>query len=157
MPKRIMVFNDTEEILQLFYELLMPEGYAVSLHSYSTRELDDVRRAEPALIISDHPPFREEEGWQFIQKLKMSPDTEHIPVLICTTNIKWLRANVDEGLLTGKRISVLPKPFNVDELFINVPALIGTAGDPAPGPLVEGTTSIDRPGGAPPHAGSDDS
>jgi DNA-binding response OmpR family regulator len=146
MSKRIMVFNDTEEILQLFYDLLTPEGYAVSLHSYSTRELDDVRRIEPDLIVSDHPPFREEEGWQFIQKLKMSPDTEHIPVLLCTTNIKWLRANVDEGLLAAKRISVLPKPFNVDELFINVRALIAGPDDPAPGPLVEGTSATHQQG-----------
>lgn len=147
MPKRIMVFNDTEEILQLFYDLLTPEGYLVTLHSYSTRELEDVRRAQPDLIISDHPPFREQQGWQFIQKLKMSPDTEPIPVLLCTTNIRWLRDNMDEGLLAAKRISVLPKPFNVDELFEHVRVLIGAADDSAPGPLVAGTsTDADRSG-----------
>ncbi len=142
-PKHIMVINDTQEILQLFHDLLTPEGYSVSLHTYSMRELDDVRREKPDLIISDHPPFREEEGWQFLQKLKMSPDVAHIPVVLCTTNIKWLRSNIDEGWLATKRIAVLPKPFDVDELFQEIRAMIGTADQPEPGPLVRRTEGRD--------------
>lgn len=124
MAPKIMVINDTQEILELFAEILQPEGYEVSLHSYSLRELDDVRRVNPDLIISDHPPFQEEKGWQFVQKLKMSADTADIPVIICTTTLKWLRSNVDEGWLTAKRITIVPKPFNVDELLQEVRAML---------------------------------
>jgi DNA-binding response OmpR family regulator len=124
MSSKIMVINDTQEILELFAEILQSEGYEVSLHSYSTRELDDVRRAAPDLIISDHPPFQEEKGWQFVQKLKMSRDVADIPVIICTTSLKWLRANVDEGWLAAKRITIVPKPFNVDELLQEVRVML---------------------------------
>jgi CheY-like chemotaxis protein len=140
MPKHIMVFNDTEEILQLFFDLLTPEGYSVSLHTYSTRDMDDVRRVMPDLIISDHPPFREEEGWQFLQKLRMTPDLAHIPVIVCTTSMKWFTTNVDEGLLVVKRITVLPKPFVVDELLREIHATMGAADDPEPGPILRGVS-----------------
>lgn len=120
MAQRIMVINDTQEILELFDDLLSGEGYTVSLHSYSTRDLQEVREIMPDLIISDHPPFLEENGWQFLQKLKMDRATEYIPVILCTTSLKWLRSNVDEAWLTAKRIVVLPKPFNIDELLDTV-------------------------------------
>lgn len=120
MPKHIMVINDTQEILELFHEILSGEGYDVSIHSYSTRDLADVKRVKPDLIVSDHPPFREEQGWQFIQKLKMDRETARIPVIVCTTSMRWLRENVDEGWLTAKNISIVAKPFDVEELLLEV-------------------------------------
>lgn len=139
MSKQIMVFNDTQEILELFYDILTPEGFTVSLHAYSVREVDEVKRVMPDLIISDHPPFREEEGWQFVQKLKMNRVTSHIPVIICTTSMKWLRANVEESWLTTKRIAVVPKPFDVDDLLREVHAVIGKSDESAVGVIIEGT------------------
>ena len=81
-----MVINDTQEILELFHDILTGEGYSVSSHAYSTRDLDDVKRIGPTLIISDHPPMREDQGSQLLQKLKMNRDTATIPLIICTTH-----------------------------------------------------------------------
>lgn len=120
MPQHIMVINDTQEILELFHEILSSQGYSVSLHSFSTRDLDDVKRVKPNLIISDHMPMREDLGWQFIQKLKMDRETARIPVIVCSTSTKWLRENVDEGWLAAKNVSVVAKPFDVDELLLEV-------------------------------------
>ncbi len=64
MPKLIMVVNDTEEILELFREILTGEGYEVSLHAYGKREIQEVERIAPDVIISDSPPLdREQYGW----------------------------------------------------------------------------------------------
>jgi CheY-like chemotaxis protein len=128
-----MVLNDTQEILELFQDILTGEGYSVSLHAYSTRDLDDVKRVRPTLIISDHPPTREDQGWQFLQKLKMSRETEHIPLLVCTTNTKLVRDN--EGWLLSKGVVVIPKPFNIDELLSAVEQMIGKADEPDLGPM----------------------
>lgn len=144
MPKHIMVINDTQEILELFYDLLTPEGYNVSLHSYSTRELDEVKRVRPDLIVSDHPPFHELKGWQFVQKLKMDRETANIPVIICTTSIKWVRENADEGWLAAKGVGVIPKPFNVDELLNEIRAYIGEADAPGLGPMAEGASGLQK-------------
>jgi DNA-binding response OmpR family regulator len=129
----ILVMNDTQEILELFTEILTEEGYQVTTYSYSTQELDIVRQVRPDLIIADFPPVvREEHGWQFVQKLKMSRDTAHIPLIICTTNIRAVRDT--EGWLAAKGVLIVPKPFEIDELLQAVKTQLGKANTPPPQP-----------------------
>ena len=147
MQKLIMVMNDTQEILELFHDILTGEGYRVSLHSYNTRELDEVKRVGPDLIISDHPPFQEQQGWQFIQKLKMEQKTAHIPIIICTTNTRWVRENVDEGILAAKGISVVLKPFDVPDLLTEIEARLNFAQSQNTPPYVKAETGTNHPNG----------
>lgn len=125
MPKKILVINDTQEILQLFADILTGEGYEVALHSYSTRDIDLVKRVAPDLIISDHPPTDEKQAWQFLQKLKMVRETAHIPVVLCTTNSKTVTEG--EGHLAAKGVIVVLKPFDIDDLISAVETQIGKA------------------------------
>ena len=147
MPKHIMVFNDTQEILDLFKEILSGEGYEVQLYSFNTQELEAVRRAQPDLVIADCPPLtREERGWQLIQKLKMSADTEHIPIVIATTNLNAIEDS--QGWLATKGILSIAKPFTMDELLQAVRQQIGAPDSepgPAPTPTAE-TESTSRNG-----------
>jgi len=116
MGKHILIMNDTQEILDLFRKLLEEEGYRVTLHSYGTLDLAFIQQLQPNLIIADFPPLaREEQGWQFVQKLRMWPPTAEVPLLICTTNMRVVRHT--EGWLTTKGIAVIPKPFTLDELI----------------------------------------
>ena len=116
MPKRIMVINDTQEILELFREILHVEaGYEVHLYSYEPQMLNHVKKVRPDLIISDHVFGEEKIGWQFIQRLKMDRETAQIPVIVCSGAVKELKEM--EGYLTQKNIGVLYKPFDVDELL----------------------------------------
>ena len=133
MAKLIMVVNDTQEILDMFRELLTSEGYEVSLHTYGKREVDEVRRLNPTLIISDWPPLdREQYGWQFVQMLKMAPDTARIPIVVCTTNLRAIQDN--QAWMASKGIRVVAKPFEIGELLEAVEGLIGKANQPGPGP-----------------------
>lgn len=130
MPKLIMVFNDTQMILELFEDILTTEGYEVSLHSYSVLDLKVIKEVKPDLIISDHPPIenKEKEGWQLVQALRMDHETAKLPVIICTTDVK--KAEESEGHLMAKGMVVLPKPFDIDELVAAVENLIGKADAP---------------------------
>lgn len=123
MPKKILVINDTQEILQLFADILIGEGYEVALHSYSTRDIELVRKVSPDLIISDHPPTDEKQAWQFLQKLKMTRETARIPVVLCTTNSKTIIEG--EGHLAAKGVIVVLKPFDIDDLLDAVNTQIG--------------------------------
>ena len=125
MAKKILVINDTQEILQLFADILITEGYEVALHSYSTRDIDLVRKVAPDLIISDHPPTDEKQAWQFLQKLKMTRETARIPVVLCTTNSKTIMEG--EGHLAAKGVIVVLKPFDIDDLLEAVATQIGKA------------------------------
>jgi CheY-like chemotaxis protein len=121
MPKRILVVNDTQEILELFEQILRGEGgYDVDLCSYAPEMLTHVKEYKPDLIISDHVFGEERIGWQFIQRLHMDRDTANIPVIVCTGAVKEVREM--EGYLTQKGVGLLFKPFDVDELL----ALVGS-------------------------------
>ncbi len=135
MAKLIMVFNDTQEILLLFEAILTEEDYEVKLNSYNNLELELIKELKPDLVISDIPPVsgKEKQGWQLAQMLRMTRETENIPMVLCTTDVKL--AEESEGHLAAKGMTVVTKPFNIADLIKAVEALIGKANAPELGPL----------------------
>jgi DNA-binding response OmpR family regulator len=115
MASRIMVINDTVEILELFEEILSDEGHEVITHSFSDRTHLDIEGVTPDLLIMDYLFGREELGWQTLQKIKMRRETASIPVIVCTAAIKEVREI--ESHLRVKGVLLLPKPFEIDELL----------------------------------------
>jgi CheY-like chemotaxis protein len=113
--KRVLVVNDTQEILELFADLLGEMGLEVVQMSYAPRELDRIREVAPDLIILDFL-FGEGEnvGWQLLQKLKMDRKLARVPIVVCTAAIR--QATELQGYLTEQGIMVVIKPFNVDQL-----------------------------------------
>jgi DNA-binding response OmpR family regulator len=122
-----MVINDTQEILELFRDLLTQEGYEVSLYSYGIHDMAEVERVAPDLIIIDYLIVDERTGWQMLQKLKMTRATLAIPVIVCTAALNQVKEI--EGWLTQKRITVVLKPFDVDDLLAAVRRALGTPED----------------------------
>lgn len=113
--KRVLVVNDTQEILELFADLLGDVGFEVVVMSYAPRELDRIREVKADLIVLDLI-FGEREllGWQLLQKLKMDPALDEVPVIVCSAAIKTLQDL--EGHLTEQGVVAVLKPFNVDQL-----------------------------------------
>lgn len=129
MTKRILVINDTQEILELFSAILHEEmGFEVVLDSYQPHMLDVIKDIRPDLIISDHVFGEEKIAWQLLQRLKLDRDTAHIPVIICSGAIKDLKEM--EGHLTAQNVGVLYKPFDVDELMALVNRKLKEGADP---------------------------
>jgi CheY-like chemotaxis protein len=60
----------------------------------------------------------ERTGWQLAQKLRMTRDTENIPIIICTAATEEVREQ--EGWLVANAIKVVPKPFTIDDLELAV-------------------------------------
>ncbi|HEY0738930.1 MAG TPA: response regulator [Herpetosiphonaceae bacterium] len=118
MPARIMVVNDTQEILEMFRDLLEQEGYDVILYSYAIQDMDEILRQKPDLIILDYIFGAERTGWQLLQKLKMRRDTAAIPVVICTAAKRQVEEI--EGHLVAMGVGIVLKPFNVDDLLRTV-------------------------------------
>ena len=112
--KHVMVVNDTQEILELFRDILEGMGHEVTVTSYAPDELTEIIDAAPDLVILDLIMGGEKLGWQLAQKLRMSRDTEAIPIIICTAANEDVREQ--EGWLTAQAIKVVLKPFTVDQL-----------------------------------------
>jgi DNA-binding response OmpR family regulator len=111
----ILVINDDQEILTLFEEILHEAGYSVLLYSSAIRDLAEIERLQPNLIIIDYLFGREESGWQLLQKIKMRRATAAIPIIVCTAATKLLLET--SGYLLSKRVVAVPKPFDIDELL----------------------------------------
>ncbi len=126
------------EIQQLFADILTPEGYTVTLHTFSDQDVNTVRNNKPTLVVADCAPIGgEKTGWQLVQKLRMSKDTADIPIVICSTSLDLIREI--EGRLTEKGVVAVPKPFTPDELLRAVEQMIGKAGAPGLGPITDET------------------
>lgn len=113
-----LVVNDTQEILELFRDILTEEGYDVVLYSYAPRDLDALTEVDPDLVILDFLIGNEAQGWQLLQKMKMHRPTEAIPVVVCTGAINLIRDL--EGHLSSKNVGVVLKPFDIDDLLRTV-------------------------------------
>ncbi len=114
--KRILVVNDTKEILELFRDFLEKElGHQVIMMSFAPDELDRIADEKPDLVIIDFIiGDREMEGWQLLQKLRMNRSTAKIPIIACTAAVRQVRES--EAYLVEQGIEVVLKPFDLDQL-----------------------------------------
>jgi DNA-binding response OmpR family regulator len=118
---KVMVVNDSEEVLNLFYDILHEEeGHEVVLFSYRIRDLAEVRSVSPDLLIIDQVYGKEAAGWELIQKVRMSRDLSNLPIVFCTTDLR--RVQELEGHLAAMSVVVVVKPFTVDSLLSAVAA-----------------------------------
>ena len=118
MVTRIMVINDTQEILDMFRAILEEEGYEVILYSFAILDMTEYERVKPDLIILDLVFGGEKSGWQMLQKLKMNRSTATIPIIVCTAATNAIREM--EGYLLSKGVGVILKPFDIDDLLAAV-------------------------------------
>jgi DNA-binding response OmpR family regulator len=128
--KHILVINDTQEILDLFREILEDEGYRVSLYSSGFNDIHQIVELAPDLVILDLLIGGESQGWQMLQKMKMSRETATIPVVVCTAAVSLARDL--EGHLRSKNVGLVLKPFDIDELVDEVRKYLNPASAPMP-------------------------
>src|SRR5436305_5520094 len=122
MVERILVVNDTQEILELFRMILEGEGYEVILSGFPIQQISDVEQINPDLIILDLVFGDEKTGWQMLQMLKMQRSTATIPVIVCTAAHNEVREQ--EGYLFSQGVHVVYKPFDLDHLITHVKQLL---------------------------------
>jgi DNA-binding response OmpR family regulator len=122
---RVLVINDTPEILAAFKDILEDEGYIPLLYSYAITNIDEVEQLRPDLIILDYIFGGAKAGWQTLQLLKMRRSTAQIPVIICTAATHAVRDI--EGYLTAHDIQLVPKPFDIDDLLRAVERALANA------------------------------
>lgn len=131
----IVVVNDTQEILELFREILEEEGYRVSLYSFAFNDIDEIVKLSPDLVILDLMIGGESVGWQLLQKMKMDRRTARIPVVVCTAALRLVQEL--EGHLRAKNVGVILKPFDIDELVRQVQDLLRSDSAAVSNPVAE--------------------
>jgi putative two-component system response regulator len=120
MPK-IVVIDDTTEILDLIDVVLTDEGFEVILCRDAAGALDTVAAERPSLIIADLR-MAGVERWELVDALTADARTGGTPIIVCSGAAAELKDA--EGRMRAQGGDVLIKPFDINELVRKVRALI---------------------------------
>lgn len=115
---RIAVVNDDTDFLTLMGELLEDRGWTPIIHREGEDAFRLLQQDVPDLIILDIRMGHPEQGWTILELLTLDPETRTIPVVVCSAAIDDMRKRQD--WLHEKGISILPKPFDIDDLYRSV-------------------------------------
>lgn len=119
MSKKVFIFDDNKDILELCTLILEGAGYETKTSSTSNEIINQVAEYHPDIILMDNW-LPDVGGIEATQELKKHPMYKDIPVI-------YFSANNDVKALaeTAGAESYLAKPFDIDELEEKVVELIG--------------------------------
>jgi DNA-binding NtrC family response regulator len=108
--KKIIIFDDDEDILAICSYILTQQGWEVFTYTDCNEITERVSSIEPAVILMDNW-IPDAGGIIATQTLKNTADLKHIPVI-------YFSANSDIQLLASHAgaETYLAKPFDLDDL-----------------------------------------
>lgn len=119
--KTIMVVDDNPDIVTIVKTILEGRGYLV-LCAYSGLEVFTLlEEKKPDLIVLDIM-LPQMDGLEVLTKLKGSPDTASIPVILLTAKVQY------EDVLGGYKLGAdyyITKPFTSTQLINGINLLMG--------------------------------
>ena len=117
--KRILVVDDSATERHILGELLSKNGFEVSFAEDGEQGVAQARLTKPDLVIMDvvMPGMN---GFQATRAITKEPETQHIPVIICTT--KDQETDKVWGVRQGAKDYVV-KPIDTAELLGKIAAL----------------------------------
>ncbi len=114
--KTILVVDDEADIVEAVAEFLTEEGYRVVSAGNGTDALARLEKENPNLVLTDSiMPVTDGPG--FVQRMRALPKFQSLPVVLMSAS-REISVRTD-GL------SVLNKPFGLDELLTVIEGLIG--------------------------------
>jgi two-component system cell cycle response regulator DivK len=119
MNKKVFIFDDNTDILDLCTLILEDAGYDIKTSATSNAIIDQVSAYMPDLIFMDNW-LPDVGGIEATQELKKHPELKHIPVI-------YFSANNEVGKLAKQAgaDSYLSKPFDITELEEMVSNYVG--------------------------------
>jgi CheY-like chemotaxis protein len=130
---RIAVVNDDTVFLDMMVAVLQERGWKVEVCREGDKAFGYIKDHRPDLVILDIRMESPETGWTVLELLTLDSDTVSIPVIVCSAAIMDLRAH--ESLLQKYGIAVLPKPFDIATLYLQVEEALRAR--PAQSPLLD--------------------
>ena len=109
MDKKVFIFDDNEEILELCTEILQDLGYEVQTSPTTTDVEEQVLEFMPSLIFMDNwlPDI---SGVEATKRIKAHKDLCHIPVIYFSAN-----SNIGELASLAGADDYLAKPFDIQQ------------------------------------------
>ena len=125
----ILVINDTQEILDLLQELLEDAGYRTTT-SLAVLDMEKIKALQPDLIVQDLLfAGTQETGWKFLTLVRLEPELARIPLVLCTAAIGVVKDEDMAAHLRDLGVTVVLKPFNIEELLDVIARVLEQAGN----------------------------
>jgi CheY-like chemotaxis protein len=99
-------------------EFLEEEGYEVVILQENSASFKTILERKQLLVIIDLIITDPDAGLMVLNKMRLHPQTTHIPVIIASITTRLLQDN--EQHLRSKGCDILPKPFDLEELLTMV-------------------------------------
>lgn len=118
--KHTILIVEDEEDLQIFLRSFFSKHYNILMAKNGFEGLEKIKLQEPDLIISD-VMMPKMDGFTLCKKIKLNPETCHIPVLLLTA------LGDDENLIKGLEFGAdeyISKPFSLKHLGLRAEKLI---------------------------------
>jgi CheY-like chemotaxis protein len=121
----VVVVNDNPDFLELMGDLLHDERYPVTLIDGDRENaVELVEAAQPDALIIDLRLGRETlHGWEVLRQLRNHKQLSQLPTIVCSGDVQAINRLSDE-IRSMERVAVLRKPFNIDELFALLDAIL---------------------------------
>jgi len=118
--KKILLVEDTADVLNSLVELLQMEGYEVTSSINGCMAFDKLKLFTPNLIITDlRMPMM--DGFSFIEKFKSQEDLKSIPILIFSATAT--PENEQKSYQLGA-VGYLKKPCSTEMLLDSIRSIL---------------------------------
>lgn len=128
----ILIVEDVPNVLELLEVTLRFKGYAVLTAHNGEEALETIARQRPVLIITDilMPKM---DGYAFVQKLRLNPDTRSIPVVFLSAT--YVTPEDKEFALSLGASRFMEKPIDTEDFLLTVAELVTQQPNATPQPL----------------------
>jgi CheY-like chemotaxis protein len=117
----ILIVEDVPNVLELLEVTLRFKGYAVNTARNGEEGLESIQKQRPALIVTDilMPKM---DGYAFIQKLRLNPETRAIPVVFLSAT--YVTPEDKEFALSLGAARFMEKPIDTEDFLLTVAELV---------------------------------
>lgn len=128
----ILIVEDVPNVLELLEVTLRFKGYAVITARNGEEALEVISKTRPALIITDilMPKM---DGYAFVQKLRLNPETRSIPVVFLSAT--YVTPEDKQFALSLGAARFMEKPIDTEDFLLTVAELVTQQPFTQPQPL----------------------
>lgn len=114
-PKKILIVDDDQSILEVITMILELEGFEVCGLDNGRSVFSFVRETKPDIVLLDIQ-LGDHDGRDICRELKRKPETKHIPIIMVSANTDWNGIHEKEC----EADDFISKPFEISELVGHV-------------------------------------
>jgi len=128
----VLIVEDVPNVLELLEVTLRFKGYAVVTARNGVEALKVIEEQRPALIVTDilMPKM---DGYAFVQKLRLNPDTRSIPVVFLSAT--YVTPEDKDFALSLGAARFMEKPIDTEDFLLTIAELVTQQPFTQPQPL----------------------